>query len=82
MKTEEVLSLVMTEIIRAEEKHPDWPADSVRAAAVVAEESGELVKAVLDHEEKNSSQYAIVTEAIQTAATAIRFLKNYNMEKK
>ena len=41
MKTEEVLSLVMTEIIRAEEKHPDWPADPVRAAAVVAEESGE-----------------------------------------
>lgn len=82
MKIEEVLSLVMTEIIRAEEKHPDWPADPVRAAAVVAEESGELVKAVLDHEEKNSSQYAIVTEAIQTAATAIRFLKNYNMEKK
>ena len=56
MKTEEVLSLVMTEIIRAEEKHPDWPADPVRAAAVVAEESGELVKAVLDHDEKNSSQ--------------------------
>ena len=82
MKTEEVLSLVMTEIIRAEEKHPDWPADPVRSAAVVAEESGELVKAVLDHEEKNSSQYAIVTEAIQTAATAIRFLKNYNMETK
>ena len=55
MKIEEVISLVMTELNRAEEAHPDWPKDDVRAAAVVAEESGELVKAVLDHEEKNTS---------------------------
>lgn len=80
MKIEEVISLVMIELNKAEEKHPVWPADLVRAAATVAEESGELVKAVLDHEEKNYSKYAIVTEALQTAATAIRFLKNFNME--
>ncbi len=55
----------------------DWPKYDVRAAAVVAEESGELVKAVLDHEEKNTSRYAIITEAVQTAASAIRFLKNF-----
>ena len=77
MKIEEVISLVMTELNRAEEAHPDWPKDDVRAAAVVAEESGELVKVVLDHEEKNTSRYAIITEAVQTAASAIRFLKNF-----
>ena len=32
---------------------------------------------VLDHEEKNTSRYAIITEAVQTAASAIRFLKNF-----
>ena len=77
MKIEEVISLVMTELNRAEEAHPDWPKDDVRAAAVVAKESGELVKAVLDQEEKNTSRYAIITEAVQTAASAIRFLKNF-----
>ena len=77
MKIEEVISLVMTELNKAEEKHPVWPTDLVRAAGVVMEEAGEMIKAVLDHEEKNTSRYAIITEAVQTAASAIRFLKNF-----
>ena len=77
MKIEEVIPLVLNELNRAEEAHPDWSGDPVRAAAIVAEESGELVKAVLDREEKNTSRYAIITEAVQTAASAIRFLKNF-----
>ncbi len=43
MKIEEVISLVMTELNRAEEAHPDWPQDAVRAAAVVAELCGVLL---------------------------------------
>ena len=30
MKIEEVISLVMTELNRAEEAHPDWPQDDVK----------------------------------------------------
>ena len=67
----------MTELNQAEEALPNWPKDDVKAAAVVAEESRELVKAVLDHEEKNTSRYAIIIEAVQTAASAIHFLKNF-----
>lgn len=77
MQTEKVISLVMQELLRAEEIHPKWPTDLVRAAANVSEEAGELVQAVNNHDEKPEvGKAAIVTEAVQTAATALRFLKN------
>jgi len=76
MKIETILGLVMTEIDRAEQLHPVWPTDLVRAAAIPAEEAGELLKAANDHGEKHTSRQAIITEAVHTAASAIRFLKN------
>lgn len=80
--TEEVLYIVLQELINAEEIHPEWPKDDVRAAAIVAEEAGELVKAILDHEEKGTSRFAVTREAVQTAVTAIRFLKNFKETKR
>ena len=80
MKIETILGLVMTEIDRAEQLHPVWPTDLVRAAAIPVEEAGELLKAANDHGEKHTSRQAIITEAVHTAASAIRFLKN--MEEK
>ena len=44
MKIETIIGLVMTEIDRAEKLHPVWPADLVKAAAIPAEEAGELLK--------------------------------------
>lgn len=76
MKIETIIGLVMAEIDRAEKLHPVWPHDIVKAAAIPAEEAGELLKAANDHEEKQSSHREIITEAVQTAASAIRFLKN------
>ena len=80
MKIETILGLVMTEIDRAEQLHPVWPTDLVRAAAIPVEEAGELLKAANDHGEKHNSRQSIITEAVHTAASAIRFLKN--MEEK
>ena len=80
MKIETILGLVMTEIDRAEQLHPVWPTDLVRAAAIPVEEAGELLKAANDHGEKHTSRQSIITEAVHTAASAIRFLKN--MEEK
>ena len=40
------------------------------------EEAGELLKAANDHGEKRTSYQSIITEAVHTAASAIRFLKN------
>ena len=76
MKIETILGLVMTEIDRAEKMHPVWPTDLVRAAAIPAEEAGELLKAANDRGEIRTSYQPIIIEAVHTAASAIRFLKN------
>ena len=76
MKIEAILGLVMAEIYRAEKLHPVWPTDLVKAAAIPAEEAGELLKAANDHGEKRTTYQPVITEAVHTAASAIRFLKN------
>lgn len=80
MQIEKALGLVMQEIARAEEIHPDWPRDVVRAAATVAEEAGELIQACNNYDENpDTGRIMMITEAVHTAAVALRFLKN--MEK-
>lgn len=74
-----VLSLldeVHQEINRAVLKFPTWPDDPIHAGNVVAEEAGELSKAILQctYEPHKSDEAAVREEAIQTAAMAIRFL--------
>ena len=80
MKTEQVIGLVMAEINRAEKIHPAWPRDLVKASAIVAEEAGETLQAANNYDESRSGKQHIITEAIHTAATAIRLLKNINLE--
>ena len=43
MKIETVLAQIFSEIDRAEKLHPDWPTDPIHQAAIVCEESGELL---------------------------------------
>ena len=76
MKIESILGLVMAEIEREEKLHPVWPTDLVKAAAIPAEEAGELLKAANDYDEKHTTHQQMITEAVHTAASAIRFLKN------
>lgn len=72
----EILTDVLLEVERAEGKHPEWPRDAIHAAAIVAEESGELVRASLWFMYEGAEIRPAKTEAIQVACTAIRFLKN------
>ncbi len=76
MKIETILAQVMNEIDRAETIHPAWPRDVVKAASLCSEECGELVRAANTFDETRTGRKDIVTEAIHTAATAIRLLKN------
>ena len=76
MKTEQILCLVMTELERAEQIHPIWPADLVKASAILAEEAGETLQAANNYDENRCGKNQIVTEAVQTAAMAIRLLRN------
>lgn len=82
-----ILAAVRAEIERATARWPGWPDDPVHAAAIVAEEAGELVQASIDFSyslpdcaitgrNRRRVAYANMrTEAIQTAAMAIRFLR-------
>ena len=76
MKTEQILCLVMAELERAEKIHPAWPTDLVKASAILAEEAGETLQAANTFDETRSGKKEIITEAVQTAAMAIRLLKN------
>lgn len=68
---------ILSELDRAEDKHPVWPKDDfVHAAAIVGEESGELIRAALQHHYEKGRYYEMHKEAIQVAAMALRFLKN------
>lgn len=67
---------VMTEIERALAKFPTWPTDPLHAVAVLGEEFGELTRAVLQsiYEPHKVEPGDVRTEAVQTAAMALRFL--------
>lgn len=69
------INLILEEYDKATSKHPDWPTDIIHASAIVAEESGELTRAALQHHYENGSLEAAKKEAVQVAVTAIRFLE-------
>lgn len=76
MKEEDVIRLVINEIRLAERKHKYWPDDIIHAAAIVSEESGELIRAAVQCELDDGPIDEVRKEAIQTAATCIRLIKN------
>ena len=83
---DDIIDEIKTEFAYATYKFPEWPTDPIHAAMVVAEESGELMKAVLQqcYEPHKTSMDEVRMEAIQTATTAIRFLislNNYKFDK-
>lgn len=72
----DLMQEVEAELQRAVAKFPTWPTDPFHALAVLGEEYGELTKAVLQHTyepHKGVTPADIRTEAIQTAAMALRW---------
>ena len=75
MEFKSAVVAILKEFERAITIYPDFPVDPVHAAAIVAEESGELIKAALELVYESKGNYdTLATEAIQTAAMALRFL--------
>lgn len=79
--TKRWIVLVLAEIESAEEKHPTWPKDHIHAAAIVGEESGELLQAAIQHKYEKGQFWKMHSEAIQIAAMALRFMKNTVLKK-
>lgn len=83
--TKVAMSIILNALAHAEGKHPDpWAIntkskvyDHNYAASIVIEEAGELTQAAMQHEHEGKDRYEeMITEAAQTAATCIRFIKN------
>lgn len=74
VEVKRVLVAVLTDLDSAQAKFPEWPKDHIHKAAIVAEEAGELVQAALKHRYEGGRYYDMHSEALQTAAMAIRFL--------
>lgn len=75
--TSEAMRLVMAELDRAQRKWPGWPIDPLHAAAVVNTEAGELEQAAMKHTYCFGDKRHMLDEAVQVAATAIRFIDGY-----
>ena len=78
MTTDSIITLILAEKRRAERKFPAWPRDPVHAVAILAEESGEAVKAALDYCYLSGSLDDLRDELIQTGAMAVRCLEHLN----
>tara|TARA_Y100000310_G_scaffold68264_1_gene63592 strand:+ start:2404 stop:2646 length:243 start_codon:yes stop_codon:yes gene_type:complete len=72
----EAIRKISAEVDRAEKLHPRWPDDIIHAVGIIVEEAGETMQAALNHIYFGEDREKIRTEAIQTAATCIRLLKN------
>jgi NTP pyrophosphatase (non-canonical NTP hydrolase) len=76
-----ILSAISCELIRAEDKWPDWPANQFHQACILAEESGEAVRAVNEYYNNPTDENCndIKNELIQTAAMCVRMIKNLEL---
>ena len=80
MSESQAIRAIIAEHYRAECLHPDWPDDIIHAVAIVAEESGEAVRAALQYVYEDGAINDVRTELVQTAAMCIRTLVNMREE--
>lgn len=67
---------MLKELERAKAKHPHWPTDIVHQVAIMVEEAGEALRAVLNSAYEGGNIEEVRREVIQTGAMAIRVLIN------
>ena len=78
---EQAIDDLFAELRRAEAKFPGWPRDLIHGAAIVAEESGELVQAALQATYNEPRDYDLThayKEATQVAAMGLRMMLALN----
>ena len=62
---------VISELIKAKAKHPEFPDNPAEAISIITEELGELAEAINDKQSKERMS----EEAAHVAVAAIRFLE-------
>jgi len=77
MDLDDAVNLILDELIKAEDKHPDWSAyDVIHRASFLAEECGEAVRAANNYKWENGLIEDLKKELAHAGATAIRNLMN------
>jgi NTP pyrophosphatase (non-canonical NTP hydrolase) len=71
-----IMREISAELKRARRTHPEDYKDIIHQVAVMAEESGEAVRATLNYRYERASLSAIKEELLQTAAMCVRMLEN------
>lgn len=79
MTENQIIEIMLRAVSESEVKHPAWPEDIIHAAAIVSEESGELVQASLQYIYESANPVCIQKEAVHTLVTAFRLLKNFEL---
>ena len=88
MQRKEIWPAIELELRSSKKNHPNYPDHVCGQAGIVVEEAGELMRAALDWKYGRATEVelqknqiaALRDEAIQTAASAIRFLENLNYQ--
>ena len=75
MKMEKIFKEIEIAVKKAESKHKVFPDSLIHQAAILAEESGEVVQAVLNHHDHGKDSSLIDVELYQTIAVCVRMLK-------
>lgn len=75
MNTESIISNILDELNKAKIKYPEWPDDIIHQVSIMNEESGESIRAALNHIYHNEDISELKKELIQTAAMCIRCLE-------
>ena len=74
MTRTEAVNQIKYEHIRAEVLHPAWPTNPIHQAAILCEETGELVRAALRVRFEGADWSEVVTECVQSGAMALRIV--------
>lgn len=73
---------ILMEVEQAKLKHPYWPDDNVKRAAIILEEAGEIIREANSLDEGKGDYMNLRTEIIQTAGTCLRMLNYLNEDQK
>ena len=72
----DLIEAILCELALAEDEHPSWPKDIIHQVAIMAEESGEAVRAALQFAYETGTIEDYRMELIQCAAMCLRCLKH------
>lgn len=76
MTRQKAVAALISELKKAEIKHPKFPTDIIHAVSIMNEEAGESIKSAYDITYADGSLEHLINEVAQTGAMCLRILEN------